>query len=113
MILNEFPDLAWLKRQISERFSNRQGWGGRILKDSGWPTVILNTQATNVKRDNIPGPLSFFTNIRGTSWVNVNGEPVKINADFFFLTNPGQSYSLEINQKAETFNIHFGEQFGE
>ena len=114
MILNEFPDLAWLKRQISERFASRQGWGGRILKDQGWPTVILNTHASNVKRDNIQGPLSLFTNIRGTSWVNVNSAPVKINADFFFITNPGQCYNLEIHQKpTETFNIHFGEQFGE
>ena len=116
MILNEFPNLAWLKQQISERFASRQGWGGRILKDPGWPTVILNTHAMNVKRDNIPGPVSLFTNIRGTSWVNVNGSPVKINADFFFLTNRGQCYSLEINQKTEpteTFNIHFGEQFAE
>ncbi len=117
MILNEFPDLAWLKRQISQDFASKQGWGGRILKDRGWPTVILNTTPTKcVKRDNILGPLSFFSNIRGTSRVNVNRDPVKISEDIFFLTNPGQYYSLEIDQKSgptETFNIHFGEQFGE
>jgi len=116
MILSEFPDLTWLKHQINERFASRQGWGGRILKNQGWPTVILNALATNVKRDNIRGPLSLFTNIRGTSWVSAGGRPVKIISDFFFLTNPGQYYSLEINQKTElteTFNIHFGEQFAE
>ena len=116
MILNEFPDLFWLKHQISQGFASRQGWGGRMLPAKGWPTVILNTHTTNVKRDAILGPLSLFTNIRGTSWVTVNRDPVKVTDDYYFLTNSSQYYSLEINQKkepTETFNIHFGEQFGE
>jgi AraC family transcriptional regulator len=114
MVLTEFPDLTWLKGQIEHQFANRQAWGGRILKEQGWPTVILNATSKRVNRENIRGPLSLFTNISGNSIIKVEGRTVNVNSDFFFLTNSDQHYNLEIDQKTEvteTFNIHFGTHF--
>jgi AraC family transcriptional regulator len=111
MILHQFPDLQWLKNQAEQRFQNRAGVNGRILADSGWPTVILNTVAKQTYRDNIKGPLSLFTNLSGQSNVHLEGKRTIVKEEFFFLSNPEQHYTLEINQPraTETFNIHFGE----
>ncbi|MBI1770655.1 MAG: helix-turn-helix transcriptional regulator [Bacteroidetes bacterium] len=115
MVLNEFPDLIWLKRQISSRFENRAGWNGRILKEQGWPTVLLNVKTSGISRDNIKGPFSLFGNLKGSSFVKVDTRKVKVSEDHFFITNSGQNYSLEIDDKSktETFNIHFGDQFAD
>lgn len=115
MVLNEFPDLNWLKSQANSRFENQNGWKGRILKERGWPTVLLNVKASSVFRDNIKGPLSLFGNLNGTSFVKVDNRKVRLNDDCFFITNAGQNYTLEVEQKseAETFNIHFGDRFGD
>ncbi|SRR5258707_8382363 len=115
MVLNEFPDLSWLKQQINSRFENRAGWKGRILKDHGWPTVLLNAKTGGIFRDNIKGPFSLFGNLSGSSLVSVDHRKVRVSDDHFFITNSGQNYSLEIDEKskAETFNIHFGERFAD
>jgi AraC family transcriptional regulator len=128
MLLNEFPDLPWLKRQINLRFQNRIGLNGRILKNPGWPSVLLNvktwkyryaTTCTSceheIHRDHIKGPFSLFVNLEGSSTVQVNNRQVRVGTDYFFITNPGQEYSLTINGKTrtETANIHFGEYFVE
>ena len=115
MILHQFPDLQWLKRQAEQRFSDGKGWGGRILTQQGWPTVILNTQTKHTVRDDIPGPLTIFSNISGTSNVAVDKKRVLVKDDFFFLSNQGQRYTLEIDGETptETFNIHFGEYFAD
>ena len=110
MVLNEFPDLTWLKKQASSRFENRAGWKGRILKEQGWPTVILNVKTSGIFRDNIKGPFSLFGNLNGSSFVRVDNRKVKVCEDHFFITNSGQNYTLEVDEiKAETFNIHFGD----
>jgi AraC family transcriptional regulator len=115
MVLNEFPDLTWLKRQINSHFENRSGWKGRILKERGWPTVLLNVKTNGISRDNIIGPFSLFGNLNGSSFVKVDNRKVKVNDDHFFITNAGQNYSLESDEKSktETFNIHFGDQFAD
>jgi AraC family transcriptional regulator len=115
MIFNQFPDLAWLKRQAESRFSARKAYDGTTLKHSGWPTVILNVNSKEVYRDNIRGPLSLFTNFSGSSEVTVGGKPVRVKEGCFFLSNPDQYYTLEIHRSApaETFNIHFGEHFAD
>ncbi len=115
MILHQFPDLQWLKRQAEQRFINRRGLGGRVLPTEGWPTIILNTQTKNTYRDNIRGPLSLFTNIEGESSVAVPGRSVRIKEGFFYLSNPDQHYTLEVDETkpTETFNIHFGEYFAD
>jgi AraC family transcriptional regulator len=114
MIFHQFPDLEWLRAQAERRFSNRQGWQGRVLKSEGWPSVILNVEADRVYRNNIRGPLSIFTNLGGESHVEVERRTTIIKEGFFFVTNPDQHYALAIeNQKTTTFNIHFGEQYAE
>jgi len=115
MILNEFPDLAWLRSQAEKRFSDGRSWTGSKLTAKGWPNVVLNVSAGNIVRDNIRGPLSLFSNISGESVVEISNRRVPVNEDFFFLTNHDQHYTLEIEKgkRAETFNIHFGDHFCE
>jgi AraC family transcriptional regulator len=115
MIFKEFPDLRWLKQQAEKKFSDRKAYDGTVLKQGGWPTVILNVNSGQVYRDNIKGPLSVFTNLSGECQVTVNGKPSLIKEGFFFLSNPEQHYTLEIHPStpAETFNIHFGEHFAD
>lgn len=114
MILNQFPDLSWLKNQAEKSFSDRKGWGGRSLPTNGWPNVILNVRTQSICRDHIRGPLSIFTNISGESYVEAENRRVKIKNDFFYVTNHDQYYTLEVDQrKAETFNVHFGEYFSD
>ena len=112
MLLKEFPDIHWLKSQIQTRFENQITWDGRKLEQPGWPTVILNTRAKKVLRENISGPLSIFTTVSGNSSVAVQARQVKVNENTFFISNPNQEYTLSIPNEAETFNIHVGEKMG-
>ncbi|MGC4020817.1 MAG: AraC family transcriptional regulator [Cyclobacteriaceae bacterium] len=113
MILKEFPDINWLRKQIETRFENQTAWDGKKLSHPGWPTVILNTQAKKTLRENIVGPLSLFTNRNGKSVISVKGKQVVVTENTFFVSNPAQSYTLHIPEAAETFNIHVGEKTGE
>jgi AraC family transcriptional regulator len=51
----------------------------------------------------------------GTSFVNVDNRKIRLKDDCFLITNAGQNYTLEIDEKlsAETFNVHFGERFAD
>lgn len=113
MILNEFPDLDWLKKQAEQGFVDRKSWNGNILPSTGWPNVIINVSAKSALRNNIRGPLSIFTNLSGESWLEADNRRIAIKDDFFFITNHDQYYTLDISQPTpvETFNIHFGEHF--
>jgi AraC family transcriptional regulator len=115
MILKTFPNLQWLKNQAENRFSNRKAYDGSTLNQSGWPSVVMNVKAGETFRDNIPGPLSFFSSVSGVSHVTVDGRKTIIPEEFFFVSNAGQRYTLEIEKKTptETFNIHFGEKWAE
>jgi len=112
MLLHEFPDIHWLKSQIQTKFENQKTWDGRKLEHPGWPTVILNTMARKVLRENISGPLSIFTTVRGNSSVTVRDKQVSVNENTFFISNLNQEYTLSIPNEAETFNIHIGEKIG-
>jgi len=115
MILKEFPDLIWLRSQAEKRFADGRSWTGSKLAAKGWPNVILNVSSNQIVRDNVRGPLSLFTNISGTSAVEISNRRVPVNEEFFFITNHDQYYTLEIDKRksAETFNIHFGDYFCE
>ncbi|MDN5216255.1 AraC family transcriptional regulator [Fulvivirgaceae bacterium BMA12] len=115
MILKEFPDISWLKKQIASGFQDQKSWDNRPLPDSGWPSVILNVKTREAERVNIKGPLSIFMNVKGWSAVGVNKKNIKINENAYVLTNPGQHYNLLIDEPTatETLNIHFGEKFYE
>jgi AraC family transcriptional regulator len=112
MILTQFPDLAWLKKQTNERFAT-----GSILpaalRGRGWPNVVLNVKSANTVRDNIRGPLSIFTNFSGTTRVRAGNKNVLVKDNVFFISNHDQVYTLEVekNSSAETCNVHFADYF--
>jgi AraC family transcriptional regulator len=99
MFCKDFPNLAHLRRLIQERFSN----------GDGWPNVIINAKATQEYRPDIPGTLSVFSNISGSSWCSTEGNKARIEEDMFYISNNNQEYSLEVDniEPVETFNIHF------
>jgi AraC family transcriptional regulator len=116
MIFNEFPDLTWLKNQITQGFTNRLGWGNLPLDAEGFPSVIIHTKVSECFRPDIQGPFSFFLNIRGNSSCSVDKQTTRIDEDNYFVSNRSQSYTLQVEEGAhgtETFNIHFGEFFSE
>jgi AraC family transcriptional regulator len=111
MLYHAFPDLDWLKKQAESRFAGATAWNGEPMSTRGWPTVMLNVRSGSTVRDNIPGPLSLFSNLSGKSEVTVNNRTTRVGSDYFFIGNNTQRYTLEITKKnaAEIFNIHFGE----
>jgi AraC family transcriptional regulator len=115
MILYEFPDLAWLKQQINQRFQQRRGYNNARLDTGGFPSVVINTTVTSSYRPDIIGPISLFLNNKGVSHCATDGRTVSIQEDYFFISNRHQSYTLTIDsaQPVETFNIHIGECFSE
>ncbi|HEX5170606.1 MAG TPA: AraC family transcriptional regulator [Cyclobacteriaceae bacterium] len=115
MILTEFPDIGWLKKQIEENFRSRRSIHGLDLEHEGFPSVVINTRITESYRPDIKGPISLFLNLEGSSRCNVNRRTVVIPEGFFFVTNRLQHYTLEIEsgKPVETFNIHLGEYFCE
>ena len=115
MLLREFPDIAWLKKQIETRFHEQKSWDNQPLLSRGWPSVILNVKTREAERSNIEGPCSIFMNVKGWSMVGADKKNIKINENAYVLTNPGQHYNLLINEPkfTETLNIHFGEKFYE
>ncbi|MBX2844551.1 MAG: AraC family transcriptional regulator [Flammeovirgaceae bacterium] len=113
MILKQFPNIKWLKKQISENFNDQQASNGRELSQKGWPTVLLNVKTGEAERNNVKGPLSLFLNVRGKSVVQVDNQSVQIPENCFFVSNNQQHYSLEIDEEVETYNIHFGDHFVE
>jgi AraC family transcriptional regulator len=115
MILEQFPDLVWLKAQIAQRFQNRRGYGNLPLDAEGFPSVIIHTRTKQCFRPDITGPISLFLNLQGSSHCSVDGRRRTIPSDHYFISNRFQPYTLEIENKSpvETFNIHFGEAFSE
>jgi AraC family transcriptional regulator len=115
MILREFPDLGWLKRQIDQGFRDKKGWGNLRLETEGFPSVVIYTAAKECYRPDVKGPISLFVNLRGASQCTVEGETRTIREDTYFISNRSQPYTFEVARggSAETFNIHFGEYFVE
>src|SRR5687767_10943915 len=103
MIRHNFPDLLWLRHQVALRFK----------KEQGWPNVVLNVKSSGCYRPDITGPLSLFMNRKGQSRCGVGQHAVNIPETHYFITNPGEPYTLQIpeNSSTETFNIHVGERF--
>ena len=111
MLLNQFPNISWLKLTAETNFNKQLDAYQRPLKHEGWPNVILHTTATATERKGIKGPFSLFFNLHGHSHVKAGGRHLKVGTDRFALTNAGQYYDLILPEKQETttFNIHFGE----
>jgi AraC family transcriptional regulator len=115
MILHEFPDIIWLKRQIEVRFRDRKAFNGLELESEGFPSVVINTKVKESFRPDIKGPISLFMNMEGISRVTAYKRTVVIPERFFFVTNRFDHYTLEIESElpVETLNIHMGEYFSE
>jgi AraC family transcriptional regulator len=115
MILQEFPDLGWLKQQIDQRFQQRRGYNNTPLDTAGFPSVVINTVANHSYRPDIIGPISLFLNKKGVSYCNTDGRTVLVPDNHFFISNRFQPYTLTIDSETpvETFNIHIGEYFSE
>jgi AraC family transcriptional regulator len=115
MILHEFPDLGWLKSQIDQRFQQRRAFNNLPLETAGFPSVIINTLVKHSYRPDILGPISIFCNKAGTSTCTVDNRAVRIDEEYYFISNRFQSYTLEIDspQPVQTFNVHVGEYFSE
>ena len=109
MLLNQFPDLAWLQKQAQTNFADARGVDQIKLPNEGWPTVVLNVNSHKTERPNILAPFSLFLNLEGNSRVHVDGKESQLSTDSFCLVNRGQTYDLVIPENAKTFNIHFGD----
>jgi AraC family transcriptional regulator len=115
MILQEFPDIIWLKKQIDDNFRNRKSFHGLDLEHEGFPSVVINTKTKESYRPDIKGPISLFMNMDGISRCVVNKRTFVIPEGFFFVSNRFEHYTLEIESErvVETFNLHLGEYFSE
>jgi AraC family transcriptional regulator len=115
MFRQEFPDYQWLKRQAESSFQDKKGVNNITLPKTGWPLIILNVKTTYCDRQNIKGPLSFFSNIKGHSFISAGSKKVKVNEQSFFISNHSQHYSLEVDNQegSEIFNIHLGQSYWE
>jgi AraC family transcriptional regulator len=104
MYRTAFPDLAWLRRTITERWQ----------LGAGWPSVVLHVRGPAEHRPDIRGPLSVFLNRAGSCHVTADGYRAHVVPGTFFVTNPEQPYTLDVPGPAtETFNLHFGEDIAE
>lgn len=111
MILHQFPDIGWLRRQALEGFGAARGPAGEVLPQKGWPSVILHTRTQQACREHIKGTLSVFCNVQGESHAATSTGTARVHTRNYFVSNAGQEYSLMIDDAAETFNVHFGEAF--
>lgn len=107
MLLDQFPDISWLKTQIKSGFS---GLPGHLRNgNNGWPSVVLSAKAMGVERIDIKGPFSLFLNLSGESTIEADRKSLRIGTDSFGITNLDQNYSLTTPSAVitKTFNIHF------
>lgn len=114
MLIREFPDINWIRKQSRNDFADGIASNGRQLDTKGWPTVVLNTKSFGTERNGIISPFSVFLNLKGTSQIRVDNKIVTLDENSFCLVNPGQSYDLIIPEQAEStevFNLHFGNEF--
>ncbi len=107
MVLHEFPDLHWLKKNIENDFE-AVPLPVKNTNKKGWPSVVLNVENRAAVRDNIKGPISIFCNLKGQSRVVLENKAVLIPEGTFLISNQDQLYNLETFKNTETFNIHFG-----
>jgi len=112
MLLTEFPDIRWLRKQARTSFQDQKGVNNQPLPSKGWPNVVLKTTASFAERSNILAPFSLFMNVSGSSTVIADRREVQLEEDTFCIVNKGQVYDLLLNNKQSTttFNIHFGDQ---
>jgi AraC family transcriptional regulator len=112
VIVRQFPDLQWLKTRTGQIPAK----GSTVpLRVAGWPTLVMNATTRSVVRPDIRGSLTLFTNFSGESFAEAAGHRVRVNEQFYFISNQDEHYSLQIDspRPVETFNVHFGQAFTE
>ncbi len=104
MLLRQFPNLAEVQKLGNPHLDRTK---------RPWRNVILNFKCTEAERKNIESPYSIFANLKGTSYVGVNGKEHRVESDSFLLTLPGDRYDLCIDaiEPTELFNIHINTDF--
>ena len=113
MLIQQFPDIHWLKQKIRSNFADQRGVDNTLLPSTGWPSIVLNTHTKKAERRDIKGPFSLFINLKGNSLVQADSKPFRVNEQCYALSNFGQHYDLLLDEQeaTEIFNIHFGEVF--
>ncbi|BDD10369.1 hypothetical protein FUAX_28010 [Fulvitalea axinellae] len=108
MILNDFPDINFVRKLRNEQSPDFQPGSNGI-----WPNVIIHAQKKEIFRKDIVSPLSLFMNIKGESHCTTEGRKHLIGSGEFLLVNPDQRITLEIDNPTvtETFNIHINTDF--
>ena len=111
MLIDKFPDIKWLRKQAESDFGDRLDAKGNLHPQTGWPSVVLQTETRHAERNNIRGPFSIFVNLQGASLIKSEGREFTVSQNTYCITNQGQYYDLIVPEKsgAETFNIHFGQ----
>lgn len=112
MLLDQFPDINWLREQAKNNFQNSKGINNLSLQEQGWPSVVLNTTSYGAERNSIKAPFSLFLNLSGKSIVKASGKSIELTSDNLCTVNKGGFYDLIIPEdtRTDTFNIHFGDQ---
>ena len=105
MILREFPDIDWLKKQAQTNFADRKGVRGVELPEKGWPSVVMNARSSGTERKDIAGPFSIFLNLSGKSTIRTEGKHFHVHTDTYCITNKGRHYDLIIPDKSNTTRI--------
>lgn len=93
MFRKDFCEIELLKQRIASGFK--------------WPNVIINTKTSSEHRSHIKGTLSIFSSNEGAGYYTSGEKTVRVGEDTFFISNEAQEYGIDIEEKTETFNIHF------
>lgn len=97
MYRKEFPNLTWLK--------------SRIDKGDPWPTCMLDVMNAKDFRDDIKGPFSLFTVVRGAQFCKTAEREQVLEAGDVFVTNKDEHYTIDtLTAHSHVRNIHFGEE---
>ncbi len=111
MLIKDFPNIDWLRKQANSNFADRTDSAGNIHPKEGWPNILLHTQSKGAERSDIKGPYSLFMNLKGKSIIRSEGKEMNIEENEYAITNMGQYYDLIIPEHTHTitFNLHFSE----
>lgn len=105
MHLFQFPEQKILDRMKNIVHSE--------VTDIEWPNAVVNAKNTKYEKIIHESSFSIFTNEKGSLRLNANNRDLKICEQTFYISNPYESFSYEIDSEetVETFNIHLNYDF--
>lgn len=115
MLVRQFPNLTWLKRQIQQGFP--QALRAEDM-GKGWPTVLLCAPLQE-ERMGVEGTFSLFMNLQGYSHLRIAGRHIPLGDNAYVVSNQGELYDLwpkktsnnNYSPTTQTCNLHFGADF--